>query len=133
MNNGPRYIEPTQYELSGRDLRINYSVTSVAGVPTLSLQHRGRRQSFRGEQIGTLDTPMGRFVTVIVDTIPDLHTITLTLVVPGMNLDTCDGSLQTFAFFSTALTSIAGPRLVRGQLHRYENIPLNGRAQAVTY
>jgi hypothetical protein len=133
MTSSPRYIEPNQYELSGGDLSIQYSTTSAAGVPLFSFQHRGVRKSYRGDVIREVSTEIGRLVTVTVDQVADLHTITLTLLVPGMNLDCNDGSMQTFALFTTSLTSIGGPRLVRGQLTRYERIELAGRAQLVVY
>lgn len=129
----PQYIEPNLYQLSGKDLSVQYSTTSIAGVPLFSYQHRGVKKAFRGEQISATATEMGTLVSVVVDAVPDLHTITLTLVVPAFNLDGHDGSMQTFAVFTTGLTSIGGPRLVKGQLTRYETIQLTGRAQSAEY
>ena len=133
MTSSPRYIEPNEYNLSGGDLSIQYSTTSVAGVPLFTFQHRGVRRAYRGDAIREVNTEIGRLVTVTMDEVPDLHTITLTLVVPGMNLDGNDGSMQTFALITTSLTSIGGPRLVKGQLTRHEQIGLTGHAQAVEY
>lgn len=136
MSTGPQYIEPNLYQLSGQDISIQYSSTSVAGVPLFSYQYRGAKKSFRADQISMTATELGTLVSVVVDAVPDLHTTTLTLVLPAVNLDGSDDSgitIQTFAVFTTGLTSIGGPRFVKGQLTRYDEIPLTGRAQCAEY
>jgi hypothetical protein len=130
MSNGHTYVEANVFELQGGGLTIQYTKSSIAGVPILTFNHRGVKKSYRGDEIRSVDTELGQLVTVMVEVVPDLHTITLTLVVPGMNLDGGEGPVQTFAVFTTELTSIGGPRLVKGQLDRYDTIQLTGRALA---
>jgi hypothetical protein len=130
MSNGINYVEPNVFELQGGGLTVHYAKSSLAGVPLLTFNHRGMKKSYRGEEVRTTDTELGRLVTVLVEAVPDLHTITLTLVVPAVNVSANEEPVQTFAVFTTELTSIAGPRLVKGQIDRYETVHLAGKALA---
>jgi hypothetical protein len=131
----PQFIEPNLYHLHdrGRSLSIEYSTSSIAGVPLLNVVQDGVAHSFSGDEIGTLESPLGRQVTVTLSAIPDLETVTLTLVVPAINLDGNDGAIRTFAVITTNRTSIGGPALVKGQLQTYRRIALTGRAEQVDF
>ncbi|MEZ4295233.1 MAG: hypothetical protein R3B70_09680 [Polyangiaceae bacterium] len=133
MTTGPQYIEPTQYHLQGTGLTVQYSTSSIAGVPLLSADWKGQRRSFRGDEIRVAEAELGRLVTVTLESVPDLKHVTLTIAIPGMNLDGHDGSIRTFAVVTTSRTSIAGPRLVHGQIDLYENIDLSGKAEAAVF
>lgn len=133
MTNEHTYTEPNVFELQGSGLTIQYTRNSIAGVPLFTFNHRGTRKSYRGDEIRTTDTELGHLVTVLVEAVPDLHTITLTLVVPAVNVGGNDEPIQSFAVFTTELTSIGGPRLVKGQLDRYQSIQLTGKALASTF
>lgn len=117
----------------GRGLTIDYSTSSITGEPLLTVTRRGQTYSFRGDQIATLDSPLGRLVTVTLSAIPDLETVTLTLVVPGFNLVEGEDTMRTFAVITTHRTSIAGPSLVQGQIQTYERIAVSGRVQQVEF
>ncbi len=131
----PQLIEPNLYQLHdrGRSLSIQYSTSSIAGVPLLNVVQGGVTQSFSGDEIGTLESPLGSLVTVMLSAVPDLETVTLTLVVPAINLDGNDDAVRTFAVITTNRTSIGGPALVKGQLQTYRRIALTGRAEQVDF
>ena len=126
--------EPRQqivFELKGADTQITYSTTSKTGAPLLTYAHKGERRTFKGKEIRSQATEIGRLVTVTLETIPDLHTITLTVIVPPANVHGAEAPLSTQAILTTMRTSIAGPRLVKGQIAQYEVLSLDGAAKAV--
>jgi hypothetical protein len=131
----PPFIEPNLFQLqaAGGHRSISYSTSSIAGVPLLNVMWDGATHSFRGDEIQVLDSPLGRLVTVVLSAIPDLETVTLTLVVPAMNVDANGEPLRTFAVRTTNRTSIGGPALVKGQLQTYRRYALTGRAQNVVF
>jgi hypothetical protein len=135
MSTAPRFIEPNLYHLhsKGKTLKIEYSTSSIAGVPLFSAVLDGATYSYRGDEIATLDSPIGRLVTVTLTVVPDLESVTLTLVVPAMNLDGNDGAISTFAVITTHRTSIGGPALVKGQIQTYRRIALTGTAEQVVF
>jgi hypothetical protein len=129
----PQFTEPNLYHLHGKTkgFSVEYSKTSIAGVPLLNVVLEGASHSFRGDQISTLDSPFGSLVTVTLSATPDLETVTFTLAVPAMNLAGSDGTIHTFAVITTNRTSIGGPALVQGQLQTYQRFALTGRAENV--
>ena len=72
-------------------------------------------------------------VTVTLETVPDLHTITLTLIVPDINLSDCATEFKTIVICTTHKTSIGGPNLIKGALQTYEVIELQGTASSVVF
>jgi hypothetical protein len=125
--------EPNIYEFKEPDTRITYSTTSKTGAPLLTYEHKGERRSFQGTEIRAQSTEIGRLVTVTLETVPDLHTVTLTVLVPPANLNGNGKKtlLSTEAIRTTMRTSIAGPRLVKGQIADYEVLRLHGEARSV--
>jgi hypothetical protein len=73
-------------------------------------------------------------VTVTLETVPDLHTVTATLVLP--DLGGLSGPVTHFATFLVLTenrTSIGGPALVTGALQRYTVVKGRGTAQEVAF
>jgi hypothetical protein len=129
----PQFTEPNLYHLHGKTkgFSVEYSKTSIAGVPLLNVVFKGAKHSFHGDQISTLDSPLGSLVTVTLSATPDLETVTFTLAVPAMNLASSDGKIDTFVVITTNRTSIGGPALVKGQIQTYQRFALTGRAENV--
>jgi hypothetical protein len=122
--------KPNLYEFKGPHTQITY-MTSSDGVPRLTYQHHSESRTFSGAEIRTQETEIGRLVTVTLEVIPDLHTITLTVLVPPANVHGSRARLTTEAIRTTMRTSIGGPRLVRGQIAHYEPVRLQGEARNV--
>lgn len=133
MTTAKEPIEPTLYDLRGQGVRVSYAITSIAGVPLFTLEDQHSSHSFRGDQIRAQDTELGRLVTVTVEAVPDLKTVTFSVLIPQFNLDGPEGELHTTAIRTTSRTSIAGPRLVEGQVQTYETVDLRGTAKAVVF
>jgi hypothetical protein len=126
--------EPNLYELACADLLVTYSTSSIDGSPRFSYQDADTNLSASGEEITARPTDLGTEVTVMLETVPDDHTTTLTLLVPGVNLgDETESSVDTVLVETTNRTSIGGPRLVEGQLQTYRTTALHGTARLVSF
>ncbi len=120
------------FELECDGIRITYSTSSFAGPPQLSYSGREGDLSFSGNEIETLPSALGTEVTVTLDSVPDLHTIALTLLLPAINLPADgDAEFDTLAIKSTHHSSIIGPPEGAGQ--SYEAIALHGVAKFVLF
>jgi hypothetical protein len=120
------------FELSCDGTQVTYSTSSFAGPPQFSYAGPEGRLSFSGDEIGTLQSALGTEVTVTLETVPDLHTITLTLLLPSFKLDAdLESEFETLAIKTTNHTTIAGPPV--GPAQTYEAIPLHGVAKAVAF
>jgi hypothetical protein len=126
--------QPNLFELTGEYTQITYSTTSITGQPQFHYQDQQRDLTITGDDIRSLGTEIGTMITVTLEVIPDLHTLTLTLLVPQINLNEgTESSLSTLAILTTHLTSIGGPSLVEGQLQTYEAVALEGTARLVEF
>lgn len=126
--------EPNLYELSCDGVTVTYSTSSFDGSPRLSFQDTERNLNFSGEEIGTQATALGTEVTVTLEAIPDAQTVTLTLLVPGINLgQEQEVEFATVAIETTNLTTIGGPALITGPLQTYRVIELTGTARSVQF
>jgi len=124
--------EANLFELSCGDLRVTYSTSSFAGPPQFSFTDSEGTQSFSGDEIATLSSALGTEVTVTLESIPDLRTVTLTLLLPAFRLPAdLEAEFDTLAIKSTHPTTIAGPPEGPGQT--YEAIELHGVAKAVDF
>ncbi|MGH3915243.1 MAG: hypothetical protein ACRDTC_17825 [Pseudonocardiaceae bacterium] len=121
--------------LTGKDdTQIVYSTSSITGEPQLTYRDRMHDLSFRGDDISTTASPLGTLVTVVLESIPDSHTFTASLVLPDINLgDRQVIRFKTMVVLTTNLTSIGGPTLVIGPLQTYQVVKLTGVAQHVEF
>jgi hypothetical protein len=132
MDNEPNH--PNHFELAGGYTEITYDTTSFTGQALLHYKDQERDLNFTGDDIDLQDTAIGTLVTVTLETIPDLHTLTLSLVVPQINLNQGNESpFSTLAVLTTNHTSIGGPNLVDGPLQTYEAVALEGTASLVNF
>jgi hypothetical protein len=123
---------PNLFEVSGEGVQVTYSTTSIDGQPRLSYTDASRQLNFAGAEIRTVQTELGTEVTVTLETVPDLHTITFTLLLPDFRLGYGNESqFGTLGITTTNHTTIAGPPEGPGQT--YEVVVLEGTARAVTF
>jgi hypothetical protein len=126
--------EPNLYELSRDNIELTYSTTSVDGSARFSFRDAERKLDFSGEQIRTCATELGTEVTVTLEVIADDRTVTLTLLVPDVNLgQETEVQLATAAIETTNHTTFGGPRLITGPLQTYRVIELHGTAKSVQF
>jgi hypothetical protein len=120
------------FELQCDDVQVTYSTSSFAGPPQLSYSGPDGDLSFSGSEIETQPTVLGDEVTVTLESVPDLHTITFTLLLPAIRLDEDnDVAFDTLAIKTTHHTTIAGPP--SGAADSYEAVALHGAAKAVDF
>jgi hypothetical protein len=124
---------PTLFEFTYDDTRINYSTSSITGEPRFTYSGPKGEHSFAGdEEIRTQETALGTEVTVTLESIPDLHTITLTIFIPDIAVEPGgEVEFNTFGIFTTTRTTIAGPP--PGPAQTYEVIGLHGVASHVVF
>ena len=128
-------LSPNLFELQGKDTQITYSTSSIVGVPQFNYQTPNLNLNFSDTDIRAQDTEIGREITVTLEQTPDLETITLTLLIPTINLSpgTTENPIETVAIITTARTSIGGPNLVEGQIQIYDTLSLQGIARVVNF
>ena len=124
--------QPNLFEFSCGETQISYSTSSFAGPPVFSYSGPKGEHNFSGDEIQTLSTALGTEVTVTLEEVPDLHTITLTVLIPAITLSPGDEeSFESAGVFTTSSTTIAGPPA--GVAQTYEIIMLDGVAKLVNF
>jgi len=121
------FPEPNLFELEGRDVEITYGILRRRGE-FLDYKDRNRELTFGAEEIDSLESGIGAMHTVTLEVFPDSHTLTLTLLLPEINLKGRREPFETLAIRTRHLTSIAGPDLVEGPLQTYDVLRLRGTA-----
>ena len=130
-------IDANLFEVEGYGVRITYSKTSITGDRRFSYSDKELSLNFSGDDEIRVeeDTALGDLVTVTIEEIPDLRTVTVTLLVPQVNLpqDTKQSPFETDAVYTTNHTTIGGPSLAQGQLKSYKTVKVSGIAQQVAF
>ena len=125
---------PNLYELHGDKLQVTYSTTNIAGQPTFTFQQGRKILTFKKSDIKITKTPIGTLVTVLVETVPDLKTVTFSLALPDVNLQqSTKVNIKTIGILTTSKTSIGGTNLVKGAVQVYKVVTLSGTAKAVKF
>ena len=121
------FPEPNLFELEGKNVEITYGVLRARGE---FLEYRDRHHdlTFGSEDIDKLESGIGRMLTVTLEVVPDSHELTLTVLLPRINLESQRDSFETLAIRTRHLTSIGGPDLVKGPLQTYDVVRLKGKA-----
>ena len=122
--------EANQFEITG-PIIINYSATSLAGVPTFSYKDAERDLQFSGDQVTRIDAPVGELVTVTLEAVPDAFVLTFTLVAPKIRL--CVGNQVDFDTLGIFTTNVTGLIPQAGQLQTYSSHQLRGVAKVVRF
>ncbi len=126
--------EANLFELGCGRVSVTYSTTSFIGKPLFSYRDGSLNLSFSGDEIQVEETSIGRLVTVTLEVIADLRTVTFTVILPVVRV--IAGSVGTVisvpGIRTTHHTTIAGPPPV-GPEKTYEVCELRGTAQAVDF
>ena len=119
------------FQLSGGSIQVIYSDTSLLGEPQLQYRDNHISKSFSDEEINSQDTELGQLITVTLDTIPDLRTVTFTLILPLVNVIPDFGSIHIKVPGITTVThtTLAGPGL--GAEKTYSTVTLRGTARFI--
>jgi len=114
---------------------VYYSPSSFSGEAQLRYRRSDRDPlDFSGDEIRVERTEIGQLVSVTVQQVPDLKTVTMSLVIPDINLDMGEPTLfESSIIFTTNYTTIGGPDLVKGPLQTYWSPTAIGQASSVVY
>jgi hypothetical protein len=125
------FTQANLFELSGDSIHVTYSATSILGGPIFSYRDNQFSNSFRGEEIRIQDSELGQLITVTLETIPDLRTVTFSLVLPIVTVmpQSAGISIEVPGLTVTNPTTIAGPLL--GPQKLYSLVRLKGTVQFI--
>ena len=119
-------VPVSDYHLAGRHTKIIF----VAGEPDeMRLSYNDRL--YEGSMLQCESTPLGMLISIVLDSVPDLHTTVLTVAIPEANRpdDMRSIAIHTFAVITTTKSSVAGSHVVvSGQVREYDVVPLHGNA-----
>lgn len=124
-------VRANLFELHGKTIQVSYSDTSLLGGSLLNYRDDRISLSFRGEEIRVCDTELGQLITVTLEAIPDLRTVTFTLILPIVSVmsQSSGTRIKVPAITTTNPTTIAGPP--PGPQKLYSIVKLQGTAQFV--
>jgi hypothetical protein len=119
------------FELSGNQIHVTFSSTSILGGPILSYRDDQRSLSFRGDEIRIQSTELGELISVTLEAIPDLKTVTFSLLLPVVTVmpQSSGIRIKVPGITTTNPTTIAGPPPGPQQL--YSLVNLRGTAQFI--
>jgi hypothetical protein len=124
--------EPNQYQLTGDGLQITYTPGNDNGQPQLDYQGSHGNLTFTANDIRSEETMPGTLITVFLVRTVDTGSVTLTLLLPGVNLaGTTEQPIQTIAIETQNLFSILDRNKAR-QTQTYQVYNLQGTAQYIS-
>jgi hypothetical protein len=124
--------QPTLYELSGNGIHVTYATSSLQGQPQFNYHDAFQARNFTGNQIQTVDTVLGRLVTVFLVQTVDSGSTTFTLLVPSVNLPPSKVANITTEGITT-LHKFAIVKPPQGQTELYTVHKLHGTARFVEF
>jgi hypothetical protein len=109
------------------------TASSFTGQRQFNYRDVSTNHTFVGEEISLRDTEIGQLITVTLETVPDLRTVTFTLILPLVNVLPQSGGtrVQVPGILTTTHTTVSGPGL--GAEKSYSTVNLQGTAQFVTF
>jgi hypothetical protein len=124
---------PNLFHLSGDDLQITYSTSSLQGQPQFSYHDSTQSKVFSGDQIKVENSVMGTLVSVVINQTVDAGSTTFTVVIPAINLIPSSGGspLSTVGIATLNKFKIFGQE--PGQRSFYTVKPLQGTAMSVVF
>ena len=117
------------FTLTGGGLKGTVDTTGLTGDPVIDITVDG--QPVVAPSL--VDTPNGFEVSAVVEQVPDLHTVRLTLLLPHVNLAGTAERFTGVGVLTTARTTIGGESLVDGVVHTYDVRSVRGTADAVAF
>jgi hypothetical protein len=125
------FIQANLFELSSGAIHVTFSSTSISGKPLFSYRDLQISRSFIGDEIRFQNTELGQEVTVTLETIPDLRTVTFSLILPTVTVMQKSSGLliKVPSITVTNPTTIIGPP--PGPQKLYSVVTLRGTAQFI--
>ena len=125
-------LTPNLFQLTGDDIQVNYSTTSIDGKPRFTFKKRNKTLDFAGNQISSSNVKIGTLVSVVIAAIPDKSTTTFSILLPAIRLpESRRQAFRTFGITAVTKTSIVGPPV--GVQQTYTIVALRGSARLVAF
>jgi hypothetical protein len=124
---------PNLYELSGNNLHITYSTTSLDGKPHFTYQDAQQTLNFRGDDIRATATEIGTLVSVTTRRTVDTGSTTFTVLIPNVGLDPAQPAHIRTEGITTLHRFSVIPAFNHGQKDIYTVVPLSGTARFVMF
>jgi hypothetical protein len=121
-----------RFSLRGDSITVDYATGTLTGSGLIYHDDQLDR-SFINEELTLEDTLLGQLITVTLTQIPDLETVTFTLVLPLITLPehNVPTDVEVVGIRATHPTTIAGPG--PGQQTFYSFVTLIGTAEAAVF
>ena len=124
--------EPNLYQLTGDGLQITYTLSNDNGQPELGYQGSHGNLTLTANDIRSEETMLGTLLTVFLVRTVDTGSVTLTLLLPGVNLaGTTEQPIETLAIETHNLFSILDRNKAR-QTQTYQVYNLKGTTQHIS-
>jgi len=124
--------QPTLYELSGGGLHVTYSTSSISGKPLFNYHDAFQVRNFSGDEIQTVDTILGKLVSVFLIRTIDGGSTSFTVLIPAIHLPPTNvANVTTEGVTTLHKFSIVNPPL--GQTELYTFHQLYGTARFVEF
>jgi hypothetical protein len=119
------------FEFFGEAIQVSYASRNVLGGPRLSYRDPQRSLTFQGDDIRSQETELGELITVTLEAIPDLRTVTFTVMLPIVTVlpESSGLYIRVPGVTTTTPTTIAGPPPGPEQL--YAVVMLQGMARFI--
>jgi len=125
-------LTPNSFQLTGDDIQVNYSTTSIDGKPRFTFKKGQKTLDFAGNQISSSNVKIGTLVSVVIAAIPDKSTTTFSILLPAIRLpESRRQAFRTFGITTVTKTSIVGPPV--GVQQTYTTVALRGSARLVAF
>jgi hypothetical protein len=126
-------ITPNMFQLSGKELHIIFVTRGIDGRPNLTYQDSSRTLQFTGNEIRSVETELGRVVSVSIRRTVDSGSTTFSLLIPRVNLvGSAAVPIRTEGITTLHKFSII-PAFNQGQLDFYTVTRLSGFASLVLF
>jgi hypothetical protein len=123
---------PNLFQLSNESLAVTYSTTSIDGKPRFTFKKGRQSLDFAGNEIASVETSIGTFVSVVIANVPDKSITTFTILLPVIRLkDSKKQAFRTIGITTVAKTTLTGPP--PGVEQTYKTVALRGSAQRVAF
>ena len=125
-------LTPNSFQLTGDDIQVNYSTTSIDGKPRFTFKKGNKTLDFAGNQISSSTVNIGTLVSVVIAAVPDKSTTTFSVLLPAISLPASKRqAFRTLGITTVTKTSIVGPPV--GVQQTYTTVALRGSARLVAF
>ena len=125
-------LTPNSFQLTGDDIQVNYSTTSIDGKPRFTFKKGNKTLDFAGNQISSSNVKIGTLVSVVIAAVADKSTTTFSILLPAIRLpESRRQAFRTFGITTVTKTSIVGPPV--GVQQTYTTVALRGSARLVAF